>query len=142
MGLRRPQPRPPRHANRLYLTAEGDSDRAEYAPAGPSPDPLERLARQLERSSAQVLAIDSGRPLETEADTRRHFSWFPSRRRDRAAAIDSDSNERTRAEAAHGELPFEAGEQFDASVARTYERVAERETERVLRQDREMGRGL
>jgi ATP-dependent exoDNAse (exonuclease V) alpha subunit len=131
-----------RHSNRLYLTAQPDNDRAEYAPSNPAGDPVERLTRQLEHSSAQVLAIDSGRQVEAGADTRRRFSWFPGRRRDRETAIGPDSIARARAEAAHAELPFDAGERFDASVARTYERVAERETERVLRQDRELGREL
>ena len=54
-----------RQSNRLYLTAEPDNDRAEYAPAGPSPDPREWLVRQLQHSSAQALAIDSGRPLDS-----------------------------------------------------------------------------
>ena len=131
-----------RHSNRLYLTGQVDGDRAEYAPANPPANPIERLAHQLERSSAQVLAIDSGRPLEADGDTRRRFSWFSGRRRDRETAIGQDSNERARAEAVHGELPFDAGERFDATVERHYERIAERETERVLRHGREMGRGL
>ena len=131
-----------RHSNRLYLTAQPDTDRAEYAPTNPAGDPVERLAHQLGRSSAQVLAIDSGQQVETNADTQRRFSWFPGRRREREAAIGPDSNERTRAEAAHGDLPFDASERFDASVERHYERTAERETERVLRQDRGTGRGL
>ena len=131
-----------RHGNRLYLSAEADNDRAEYAPANPQTDPIERLAYQLERSSAQVLAIDSGRPLEADTDSRRRFSWLPGRRRDRESAIGFDATGRARAEAAHGELPFEAAEQFDATVERHYERMADRDTERVLRQARELGRGL
>ena len=84
-----------RHSNRLYLTSEADNDRAEYAPAGPNPDPLERLARQLERSSAQVLAIDSGQPIDSvslDQATRerqrlehRRFGWLSARRRARCA---------------------------------------------------------
>ena len=127
-----------RHTNRLYLAAQLDDDRAEYAPlsAGET-NPIERLARQLERSSAQVLAIDTGRPSEPE---RRRFRWLPRRRHEPQAAADTEP--RRRAEAAHGALPFDAEQRFAESSERFDRRIAERETGRILRRDRGMGREL
>ena len=50
-----------RLANRLYVSADAEPERAEFAPGEPGArEPLERLAAALRTSSAQVLAIDSG----------------------------------------------------------------------------------
>ena len=136
-----------RESNRLYLTEQADEDRAEYAPAAASRgDPVERLARQLERSSAQVLAVDSGRPLQPDVgagERRRRFAWLPGRRHEPRATVDRETaDSRERAEAQHGKLPFEAEADFNASIERHHIRIAERETERALREQRGIGREL
>jgi hypothetical protein len=128
-----------RHANHLYVAATPDDERAEFAPSSPTArDPIQRLARQLERSSAQVLAIDAGRP--SEPDERRRFRWLPGRRHEPQAREGEDAERRQRAEAAHGGLPFDAEQQFDASSDRLHRSIAERETERILRRNRGIGR--
>ena len=142
-----------RHANRLYLTAEGDSDRAEYAPAGPSPDPLERLARQLERSSAQVIAIDSGQAvdsasleqatLERQRLEQRPFGWLPGRRQElEAARVQEAAVRRERLERQHGGRPFATDAEWRERLDSQHERQLERATERVLGRERGMGREL
>jgi hypothetical protein len=58
-----------RHSNQLYLPEQRDDDRAEIAPTSrPASDAIDRLAAQLNRSRAQVLAIDSGRAATTDID--------------------------------------------------------------------------
>ena len=150
-----------RDSNRLYLAAAFDDDRAEYAPARPpTTDPIKRLARQLESSSAQVLAIDTGRraepdpvgasaeALERATDERRRLEgrslgWLPGRRRELEAAREREADaRRARLEAAHAARPIEAEQDFAASVERAHARQAERATERVLRHDRGIGREL
>jgi hypothetical protein len=107
-----------RHSNRLYLAAEPDDDRAEFAPvAQRTADPVERVARGLRSSSAKVLAIDSGRPLERGASAEafeqaaherrvlegRRFGWLPGRRKELAAAREREASAyRERFEVAHG----------------------------------------
>ena len=142
-----------RHSNRLYLTAEADNDRAEYAPAGPTADPMERLGSQLERSSAQVLAIDSGQPVDTvslEQATlerqrleHRRFGWLPGRRQELEAAPAHEADvRRARLERRHGGRPFATDAEWRERLDRQHERQLERATERVLRRERGMGREL
>ena len=150
-----------RHSNRLYLAAAFDDDRAEYAPARPpTTDPIKRLARQLESSSTQVLAIDSGRraepdpvrasakALERVINERRglegrNLGWLPGRRRELEAAREREADaRRARLEAAHAARPIEVEQDFAATVERAHARQAERATERVLRHGREIGREL
>ena len=92
-----------RHTNRLYVAAlQLDDGRAEFAPlARGTVDPIERLARQLQRSTAQVLAIDTRRPLDADAsepERRRRLRWLPGRRREPLAVDDR----RDHAETQHG----------------------------------------
>jgi conjugative relaxase-like TrwC/TraI family protein len=142
-----------RHANRLYLTAEGESDRAEYAPAGPTPDPLERLTRQLENSTAQVLAIDTGQPVESESLEQatlerqrlehRRFGWLPGRRQELEAARANEGDIcREQLERQHGGRPFATDAEWRERLDSQHERELERATERVLRRERGMGREL
>ena len=57
-----------RLSNRLYVAAQPDDERAEFAPTSPElRDPVERLAAALRDSDAQVLAIDSRRARERGA---------------------------------------------------------------------------
>ncbi len=151
-----------RHSNRLYLAADLDDDRAEYAPARPpTTDPIKRLARQLESSSAQVLAIDSGRraepdpvgasaeALERATSERRRLEAPQPRLAARPAHASSKrpaSARPTRAAPASKPRtppgPSSAEQDFAASVERAHARQAERATERVLRHDRGIGREL
>ncbi len=142
-----------RHSNRLYLAVEGDNDRAEYAPAGPTADPLERLARLLERSSAQVLAIDSGQPvdsasleqatLERRRLEHRRFGWLPGRRQELEAARAHEADvRRERLERQHGGRPFATDAEWRERLDQQHERQLERATERILRRERGMGREL
>jgi ATP-dependent exoDNAse (exonuclease V) alpha subunit len=150
-----------RESNRLYVAATFDDDRAEYAPAKPpTTDPIKRLARQLASSSAQVLAIDSGRPAEPDpvgasaealeratGDRRgletRSLGWLPGRRRELEAAREREADaRRARLEAAHAARPIDAEQDFAASVERAHARQAERATERALQRERGIGREL
>ena len=140
-----------RHSNRLYLTANPDNDRAEYAPAGPSPDPLERLARQLEHSSAQILAIDSGQRVESMEQAtlgrrrleRRRFGWLPRRRQELEAARAREADaRREQVELQHGAHPFATDAEWRERLDRQHERELERAAERLLRRGRGMGREL
>ena len=127
-----------RHSNRLYLAAAFDDDRAEDAPARPpTTDPIKRLARQFESSSAQVLAIDTDRAsriptrsalaaeaLEARA-TERPAGWnrslgsLPGRRRELEAARAREADaRRARLEAAHAARPVDAERDFGATVER------------------------
>jgi hypothetical protein len=131
-----------RHANRLYLAARPDDDRAEFAPlARDAADPVDRLARQLQRSTAQVLAIDSGRPLKADAsqpERRRRFRWLPGRRHE-PHAVDQ---RRAYADAGHGGIPFETEAEFDQGAARSDAQCADRQAERLLQRERGIGRAL
>ena len=142
-----------RRSNRLYLSAEADNDRAEYAPAGPALGPLERLARQLERSSAQVLAIDTGQPvdsvsleqatLERQRLEHRRFGWLPGRRQELEAARAHEADvRRERLERQHGGRPFATDAEWRERLDSQHERELERATERVLRRERGMRREL
>jgi conjugative relaxase-like TrwC/TraI family protein len=147
-----------RHSNRLYLAAEPDDDRAEFAPVGRrTADPVERLARDLRSSGAKVLAIDAGRPIkrnvpadafeqaahERRALEGRRFGWLPGRRRQLAAAREREAAAyRERFEIEHGARPFVDEADFAAAADRFHARQAERATERVLRNDRGIGREL
>ena len=153
-----------RVANRLYLAAEPDDARAEFAPGEKSArGPLERLAASLHTSSAQVLAIDSGpSPLaerqfqledaarERRALEQRGLSWLPSRRRqlevsrrcERAAMLRLLQAERAEAERQHGDRPFVTDRELEARWDETGKRLADRATERILRSGRVFGREL
>jgi ATP-dependent exoDNAse (exonuclease V) alpha subunit len=66
-----------REANHLYLGAEGDTQRHEYAPAAPREtrtDALTALARALSADSAHHLALDATEAAQTEARARRPLS--------------------------------------------------------------------
>lgn len=52
-----------REANHLYLARESVTDRAEFGPSGlTSRDPVRRLVASLERSEAQVMALEQLEP--------------------------------------------------------------------------------
>lgn len=153
-----------RASNRLYVAAQPDDERAEFAPTSPElRDPVERLATALGDSDAQVLAIDSGTPAnearreaeraaaraahERRAIEERRAKWLPGRRRELEAARQREraalkalrEAKLREAEVRHGRRDFvnerEIQLQRDASLAR----MGERMTERVL-QDRSIGR--
>ncbi len=66
-----------RLSNRLYVAAQPDDARAEFAPVQPERrDPVERLAAALRESDGQVLAIDSGASESSEV---RHEARAPGR---------------------------------------------------------------
>jgi ATP-dependent exoDNAse (exonuclease V) alpha subunit len=130
-----------RRSNRIYLTAVPDDARAEYAPATPPIDPVERLARQLRSSSAQVLAIDSGRPrpeaVDERAAERRRFGWLLGRRQTFGEARPREADvKREQLELEHGALPFASEQDFLERVDHLHALQAERATERVLQRDR------
>jgi hypothetical protein len=126
-----------RRSNRIYLTAQPENDRADYAPvAQPSVDAVERLSRQLRSSSAQVLAIDSGRP-RADAAAERPFGWLGGRRR---APGDAGSREadvsREQIEREHGARPFATEQDLIERVDRLHALQADRATERALHRHR------
>jgi conjugative relaxase-like TrwC/TraI family protein len=151
-----------RESNSLYLAADPEDLRAEFAPREEGGvGPIERLANGLRASSAQVLAIDSGRPVEppgdvaearreldASRDARRklegeRFGWLPGRRErlDDARQREADARANVRradAEQRHGARPF-IGDQ-DAQTSKLRELVQDRAAERVLGRDR--GRDL
>jgi hypothetical protein len=155
-----------RLCNRLYVAAQPDDERAEFAPTDPERrDPIERLAAALRDSDAQVLAIDTGNPdvgerrheaerlaeratRERRALARRRFQWLPGRRRELGDALEredvaaSQLREASRAEAelVHGSRRFVNEQELDAQRERLLLRIAENATERVLR--RGIGREL
>jgi hypothetical protein len=64
-----------REANHLYVVADCELERDEFAPRGLTDDndPIGALARALERSEAQPLALDHGRSLQTPSRAREGF---------------------------------------------------------------------
>jgi conjugative relaxase-like TrwC/TraI family protein len=146
-----------RHSNRLYIAAHPDDDRAEFAPVSARGDPLERLARGLGASNAQVLAIDAGRPVES-ADSwdalqraarerrrleARSLGWLPGRRAQIERAREHEASlRRERLELHHAARPFVTDAEFAGEMDRVHQRAAERATERALRRERGMGREL
>lgn len=153
-----------RVANLLYLAAEPDDARAEFAPGEKSArGRLDRLAASLRTSSAQVLAIDSGpsplaeRQFEVQDATRerraleqRGLSWLPSRRRrlqlarrsERAAMLSLVQAQRADAERQHGDRPFVTDGELEARWDETGEWLADRATKRALRSGRVFAREL
>ena len=123
-------------------------------------DPIKRLARQLESSSAQVLAIDTGRqaepdPLGASAEALeratnerriledRSLGWLPGRRRELEGAREREADaRRARLEATHAARPIDAEQDFAASVERAHTHQTERATERALQRERAIGRSL
>jgi conjugative relaxase-like TrwC/TraI family protein len=155
-----------RQGNRLYLAAQPDDARAEFAPASPaSQDPIERLAATLRESDAQVLAIDIGRAevherrIEAEraaaAATRERRAleergrlWLPGRRRalETARKHELAAHElfgkarHAEDEAMHGKRRFVPDR--DRERDSRWKRIDDRATERVLRRDCGIGREL
>jgi hypothetical protein len=153
-----------RISNRLYVAAQTDDARAEFAPTSPeSRDPVERLAAALRESDAQVLAIDSGMPanearreaeravarasLERQALEVRRAKWLPGRRRElelarerERAAIEGLGEAKLReAEVRHGRRDFVCERELQVQRDALLVRMGERMTERV-QQDRSIGR--
>ncbi len=125
-----------RHSNRLYVAAAARRrPRRVRAGSAHRADPIERLARQLERSSAQVLAIDSGqRPSrlrrraraatrERRRSEHRRFGWLPGRRREleRLAPREADSAA-SGSSASTARRPFATEAEFGESVDSQHER--------------------
>jgi conjugative relaxase-like TrwC/TraI family protein len=153
-----------RMSNRLYVAAQPDDERAEFAPTLPElRDPVERMAAALRDSDAQVLAIDSGVPanevrreaeraatrasLERRAIEVRRAKWLPGRRselkeaREReTAAMEALAEAKLReAEVRHGRRDFVSERDLQLQRDASLVRVGERMTERV-HQDRNIGR--
>jgi conjugative relaxase-like TrwC/TraI family protein len=150
-----------RIANRLYAADRADSGRVEFAPedrGGASG--VERLAASLRSSSAQVLAIDSGSPLvddlrraaeaaglERRAAEQRGMAWLPgcrrriadARREERAARFEL---RRVESERQHSARPFTTEAEMDARVDEASRRLSDHVNERMLRRERDIGRGL
>jgi hypothetical protein len=146
-----------RQGNRLYLAAQPDDARAEFAPVSPeSRDPIERLAATLRDSDAQVLAIDSGRAdvherrieaeraavaatSERRALEERGRLWLPGRRRALETARKHElaahelfgKTRHAEAEAMHGRRRFAPDR--DRELDNRWQRIDDRATERVLR---------
>ncbi|MBE2316565.1 relaxase domain-containing protein [Solirubrobacter sp. CPCC 204708] len=157
-----------RKSNRLYVAAQPDDARAEFAPVSPEPrDPVERLVAALSDSEAPVLAIDSRRTESSEvrvaaqreaealarervALQRRGRLWLPGRRRDLDDALAREAAAKERAEAArrreaeawHGARRFVSEQDLEAQLARQLDRVAECANERVLQREQRFGREL
>ncbi|MDA0167526.1 relaxase domain-containing protein [Solirubrobacter taibaiensis] len=157
-----------RKSNRLYVAAQPDDARAEFAPVSVElRDPVERLVAALRDSEAPVLAIDSGRTeasevrvaAERDAEAltreraelqRRGRLWLPGRRRalDDARAREDAAKERVEearrreAEAWHGARGFVSEHDLEAQRTRRLERMAERATERALQREGRIGREL
>ena len=131
-------PRPVLRAfsRRRAVTVQSDDERAEFAPIGKDiVDPVERLATQLRRSAAQVLAIDAGGAQSPELD-----GAAASQRR-----IDA---EREAAEAAHERSVLERrrhhwlpGRGLELDEARTRERAAKLRLAQARRLEAEMAHG-
>jgi hypothetical protein len=155
-----------RQGNRLYLAAQSDDARAEFAPVSPaSRNPIERLAATLRDSDAQVLAIDSGRAdvherrieaeraaasatRERRALEERGRLWLPGRRRaletarkhEQAAHELFGKARHAEAEAMHGTRRFVPDRERERDSR--WKRIDDRATERVLRRDCAIGREL
>ena len=153
-----------RLANRLYVSADADPERAEFAPREQGArGPVERLAGALRTSSAQVLAIDTGssaladRRLDARdaaeyrhALERRKLRWLPGRRRElerarrgeRVAIGELRRTQRAEAERLHGSRSFVSEQDRGAGNDTTLDVLADRATERILRRGRMLGREL
>jgi ATP-dependent exoDNAse (exonuclease V) alpha subunit len=153
-----------RLSNRLYVAAQPDRERAEFAPVElDSREPIERLAAGLRNSDGQVLAIDSGTDrglgVEVRADRavrtrqaleRRRFSWLPwrwkelevARVREASAVEEAVEQRREKAEARHGARSFVDERETQAGRDALMRRIADRETERLLQRGRQIGRDL
>jgi hypothetical protein len=150
-----------RVANRLYLSGEADTERAEFAPRERGArEPLERLAAALRMSNAQVLAIDSGSSVlaERQRDARdaarerrslerRKLGWLPRRRRElerarRGERAATRELHRAEAELSHGARPFVSEQDLAALRDESIDLLAERASERILRRGRILGREL
>jgi hypothetical protein len=149
-----------RKSNRLYVSASQDEMRSEFAPTDPGqPDPIARLVASLRGSSAQVLAIDTGRPsvehmlqlharvFAAEAERRRRKSsrsWGLGGRRARRevarARQELDHAQRLEGERWHGERPFVTERELEAEVHERARNVVERAAERERK--RGFGRAL
>jgi hypothetical protein len=154
-----------RDSNRLYVSARGDGLRAEFAPTDCQlEDPVARLAASLRTSSAQLLAIDSGRPAAQEVELDRLAAqralaraeraraaleanparWLPGvrGRLQRAQSREVDARgtleeiDRAVAERRHGARRFITGDERTGFDARRPERVAEHRRDRGLARDR------
>jgi hypothetical protein len=160
-----------RESNQLYLTAQPDQARAEFAPAAADTrDPIARLAAHLQNSGGQILAIDSGEPMRRPSnedivrleravatverqrralDVRKH-GWIAgvtgqrqrARTREDEARAELRQARRVVAERAHGSIPHEQERGEAARIARLDERAAERVDERMARRQRGFGREL
>jgi conjugative relaxase-like TrwC/TraI family protein len=153
-----------RLANRLYISADPEQEREEFAPGEQGAQgPVERLAASLRTSSAQVLAIDSGSSAlaDPQFDARNaaeylhtlergRLRWLPGRRRElerarreeRAAIGELRRAERAEAERLHGTRRFISEQDRAASTDATLDLLADRATERILRRSRVPGREL
>jgi hypothetical protein len=153
-----------RLANRLYLSAHAEPERAEFAPGEQGArQPLEQLAAALRTSRAQILAIDSGSSAPTDrrleahraadyrhALERRKLRWLPGRRREleqarrdeRVAIEELRRAQRAETERLHGARRFVSEQDRAAGNDTTLDLLAERATERILRRGRALGREL
>jgi ATP-dependent exoDNAse (exonuclease V) alpha subunit len=153
-----------RQSNRLYLSAVPEDPRVEFAPREQQrAGPIERLAAGLRSSDAQVLAIDTGRPVEPPPDLvaaehrlerarherrqleRQRIGWLPQRRERLDAAVRDEASaeatvRRLRAERDHGSLPFVDEHEQERRSERLRELARDRADERVLRRDRGLER--
>jgi conjugative relaxase-like TrwC/TraI family protein len=155
-----------RLSNRLYVAAEPDLERAEFAPVERGGrDPVERLAASLRESSAQVLAIDTGTASERaivadreaeravrerKALESRRRQWLPGRRkelddareRERTALSAAAETRRADAEMQHGTRSFVDERELEARRDVRLRRLADIATERVQQRGRQIGREL
>jgi len=155
-----------RHSNRLYVAAEADSARKEFAPLdGHTVDPVDRLVTALGTSAAGAMAIDSGardldwaqrleaaeRSLSRAVRERRSFESSAARwasgRRKRVERLRSAEGKaqgevarltRERHEHRHATRPFVDDRQLDDRRVD----VRSRGIERRLAREQETGRGI
>src|SRR3954451_23759483 len=133
--------------------------RSEFAPTGPSPpDPIAQLMANLRGSSAQVLAIDTGRPsadrmqqlharvVAAAAERRRRESsrWGlgvrRARREEARARQELDHARRLEGERRHGERPFVTEREIEADMHERARELVARAAERE--RTRGLGRAL
>ncbi len=157
-----------RLSNQLYVAAEPEDARAEFAPVTPDRrEPIERLAAMLRDSEAPVLAIDTGHVEASEARKaaedeaarltrermaleRRGRVWLPGRRRQLQDAVAREQAarslvadaKRAEVEAWHGARRFVSERDRETERATRIDRIADRMTERVQQRDRSIGREL
>ena len=159
-----------RQSNRLYAARDPDTARAEYAPSdGQRLDPIAQLRIQLGTSSANTLAIDTGRGeadmrdrlVEAEraladASERRRAAegsrgrWLPRARREierlrhaeTLAARRLAGLRREDLEQRHAARPFVTERELDDRFAAMRDQLAERRLQRELDRGRDLGRGL